>query len=126
MPLLTFLAAVAAGSAVRAAICCWFGDLLVTGGALQIGLAAVVLMGGGLPLLHPRVRGWLFTRMGGSPFARFSAAMCRPALQVVSARDANHGFQTFDFRRRTNGLSRIFPVRQRCSRRDGSAGRRQR
>ncbi len=67
MPFVAFLVALAAGSAVRSAVFSWFGDVLATRTFLEI-LAATMLFGlAALPLLHPRVRGWLRARMDEAP-----------------------------------------------------------
>lgn len=58
MALLPFLGAVAVGSLVRAGTYAFFGSSLVAGPRALIALA--VLAGvAGLPLLHPKTRGWL-------------------------------------------------------------------
>lgn len=58
MSLLTFVAAVGAGSLVRASLFAALGSAMVEGGALLV-LSLVLLGATALPLAHPRVRRWL-------------------------------------------------------------------
>lgn len=59
----SFLAALAAGSAVRAATYAWFGSALVEGDWRILAAALVLLAAAGLPLYHPRGRAWLKARL---------------------------------------------------------------
>jgi uncharacterized membrane protein YdjX (TVP38/TMEM64 family) len=59
MGLATFLVAVGAGAAVRSAIYAYFGNSLIEGRWIHVGIATAVLAVSLLPLLHPRVRIWL-------------------------------------------------------------------
>lgn len=67
MGLATFLVAVGAGAAVRSAIYAYFGNSLIEGRWVHVGIATAVLAVSLLPLLHPRVRIWLRRRFEVRP-----------------------------------------------------------
>lgn len=58
MALLVFTTAIGAGSLVRAATFAYFGSTLLEGERVLLG-SALILVVAGLPLLHPRSRGWI-------------------------------------------------------------------
>ena len=67
MSLATFLVAVGLGGLVRSAAYAYFGSSLIEGRWLQAGAAAALLGVSLLPLLHPRVRGWLRRQFEAPP-----------------------------------------------------------
>ncbi len=63
----SFLVAAAVGSTLRAALWAYFGNSLIEGRWLQVGLAAVVVGLSMLPMLHPRVRAFLKSQLEADP-----------------------------------------------------------
>jgi uncharacterized membrane protein YdjX (TVP38/TMEM64 family) len=70
MPIAIFLASLAAGSLVRAAVYAAFGSSLAEADGWEL-LAAgtLLLVATALPLVHPRSRAWLRARLGAGPEA---------------------------------------------------------